>query len=85
MDSTTIVIVLAAVLGMKGLEKTRENIEQDIWDKSVKFLESFKQESPDKVRSYFCNSENLSLYFYKKKLTSYQLLALQLSAKNSRV
>ena len=49
MDPITIAMALAAVLGAKALEKTGENIGQVVWDKSAKFLESLKQESPDTV------------------------------------
>lgn len=46
---TTSTVALATVVGMKVLEKTGENVGQVLWDKGRKFLESFKQESPDTV------------------------------------
>lgn len=47
--ATTAAVAVGTILGTKALEKTGEKIGEAVWDKSFKFLESLKLESPDTV------------------------------------
>ena len=47
--ATTAAVAVGSILGTKALEKTGEKIGEAVWDKSTKFLESLKLESPDTV------------------------------------
>ncbi|MGB3507763.1 MAG: hypothetical protein WBA93_00650 [Microcoleaceae cyanobacterium] len=48
---TTAAVALGTVVGTKALEKTGEKIGEVVWDKSAKFLETLKQESPNTVKA----------------------------------
>lgn len=47
--ATTAAVALGTILGTKALEKTGEEIGKAVWDRSAKFMESLKLESPETV------------------------------------